>query len=110
MDSMSSSPLKTSPKKRRSPTKENQSPAEAISTPMTMDSMKSSFTSPTKKPAAKDMSEERRQRRRAFEDDDVDEKYLSENIADGSPNKSGRKKLPKSPVKRMRQLEKQAEQ
>ena len=93
---MSSSPLKTSPKKRRSPTKENQNPA----------GVDASFTSPTKKPAAKDMSEERRQRRHAS-DDTVDEKYMS---AESSPTKSGRKKLPKSPVKRMRQLEKQAEQ
>ena len=98
MDTMTSSPVKMSPKKRRSPTKENQNPGTDAAI---------SYASPTKKSSTKDLSEERRQRRHSAEAD-LDGRYLSENVhaSEGSPNKSGLKTLPKSPVKRMRQLEK----
>ena len=79
MDTMASSPVKTSPKKRRSPTKENQNPGTDAAI---------SYSSPTKKSSTKDMSEERRQRRHAAEAD-LDNKYLSYNAqaSEGSPNK-----------------------
>ena len=94
LDTVATSPTKTSPKKRVSPVKENLLPTTEISM---------SFSSPTKKPASKDLSEERRSRRRTPEQD-LDDKYLE------GPESPTKRALPKSPVKRMRQLEKQAEQ
>lgn len=62
-----------------------------------------SFSSPTKKSSNKDMSEERRSINHS-PDKDLEDKYLE------APESPTKRALPKSPLKRMRQLEKQAEQ